>query len=436
MIQLNLSIVGAYLFFVAILLQGPMALIFVSTGLDLPVSPFYAAKFLLLIALLWLIFVTRTLPKLGRTEITAISVVMVITVLAFAKGAGLYYAADELKFYIVPFIVFFAGRAFVPFQSERQLAYFLMGIAALYVVLGASYEVIGREAFTDAGLKTLLAQKLGDVGRGSNEFVHGYPTNFWLFFRNGFMLPRAFGPLFDPLATAFFGVPLCLYLWEVHRRKAIAGAGFMAIAVMVILSLTLTRSIISGIVVVFLASRIWKRGIVAVPLWPALVLIIAFGAALAMNVHAAISLVESTLDPSSIAHFEAYLKWDVGSSLFGHRFANDAPRGQESLYLTIFFECGLAGLICFLIWFGHLYLRLRGLVGRPYARPAYESFVVYLFASLTTEHWFASTSGSLFWFLLGNTFGVIEEDEARNRPAIRVAAEGGSHAVGDERSPA
>jgi hypothetical protein len=410
MTRADLSVAGAYCFFVAILLQGPVALVFISTGLDIPVSPFYAVKLLPLAAAVWLMLATRTLPRSGRTENIAIAIVLLIALLAVAKGTALYNVGDQLKFYMVPFVLFFVGRGLAPFRSERQLGLFLMVVAGLYVFFGISYELIGREALSDIGLKTLLSQKFSDVGRGSDEFVYGYPTNFWLFLNGGgIQIPRAFGALFDPLATAFFGMPLCFYLWEAHRRKAIAGAGLMAVAVALSISLTLTRSIIIGIALVSLASRLFKKGVATVPLWPAAVLFIAVAIGMAMNSHAAILLVESSLDPSSIAHFEAYLKWDASTSLLGHRFAYDAPRGEESLYLTIFFESGIAGLICFLTWFGHLYFRLRKSVDDPYARAAFESFVVYFVASFTTEHWFASTSGSLFWFLLGNTFTFAEE---------------------------
>lgn len=410
MTRVDLSVGGAYCFFIAILLQGPAALIFISTGLDIPVSPFYAIKLLLLAAAVWLMLATRTLPRFGRTEKIAVAIVILITLLAVAKGTPPYYIADQLKFYTVPFVLFFVGRALAPFRLERQLALFLMVVAGLYVFLSVSYELIGRDTLSDIGLKILLSQKFSDVGRGSDEFVYGYPTNFWLFLNGGaIQIPRAFGALFDPLATAFFGMPLCFYLWEAHRRKVIVGASFMAIAVALVIGLTLTRSIIIGVAIVFLASLFFKRGVAAVPLWPAGVLFIAVAVGMAMNSRAAILLVESSLDPSSIAHFEAYLKWDASTSLLGHRFAYDAPRGEESLYLTIFFESGIAGLICFLTWFAHLYFRLRKLVGNPYTRPAFESFVVYFVASFTTEHWFASTSGSLFWFLLGNTLTFAEE---------------------------
>lgn len=411
MTRADLSLAGTYCFFVAVLIQGIIALIFISTGLDIPVSPFYAVKFLLLAAGIWLIVATKMLPRFGNTEKLAAVIGLVIIILAVAKGTPLYYIADQLKFYMTPFILFFVGRSLVPFRSERQLAMFLMVVASLYVFLGLSYELIGRDALSDIGLKSLLSQKFSDVGRGSDEFVYGYPTNFWLFLNGGAIrIPRAFGALFDPLATAFFGMPLCLYLWEAHRRRAIAGAGFMVAVVAFSISLTLTRSIILGIVLVFLASRVFKKGIAAIPLWPAaIVFFVVVAIGMTMNSHAAILLVESTLDPSSIAHFEAYLKWDASTNLLGHRFAYDAPRGEESLYLTIFFESGIVGLITFLAWFAHLYCRLRNSISSPYVRAAFESFVVYFVASFTTEHWFAATSGSLFWFLLGNTLTVAEE---------------------------
>jgi hypothetical protein len=418
----DLSVAGAYLFFVVILVQNTAALALVSTGVAVPVSPFYEVKFLLLIAVVWLLLVTRTLPRIGSTEMTAVVTIFVVTALAVAKGGGVWYEADELKFYVVPIVLYFVGRATAPFKRDRQLAYFLMTLGILYVVLGTAYELIGRDALADAGLKALLGEKLNGIGR-ADELVNGLPINFWFFRSNGQMIPRAIGALFDPLASAYFGVTLFFYLWEMHRRRVVVGAGPLAAAVAVLIGLSLTRAMIFGIVVVFVASLLHKKGIAAMPLWPALVAGVVGVVTLAMNV----DTIAPLLDPSSGGHLRAYLQLDVTNSLIGHRFAGGAPRGYESLYSTIFFECGIVGLLCFLTWFVQLYFRMRKLVGYPFALAAFESLMVYLWASFTTEHLFASSSCGLFWFLLGNTLTCIDREKARNASDILVWAKGSSH---------
>jgi hypothetical protein len=408
MTRADTSVAGAYLFFIVILVQSSIALLFVSTGADVPIEPFYAIKFLLLAFFVWLLLVTKTLPRFKPTEMTAAAIVFVVIALAVAKGGGVAYIADELKFYLVPVMIYFIGRIVAPFKDDRQLARFLMTLGFIYVVLGAAYVLIDRETLADIGLKALLGGKYSDLGR-NNGLWNGLPITFWFFRSGASPIPRAFGALFDPLASAYFGATLVFYLWEVHRRKVVAGAGLLAAAVAVLIGLSMTRAMILGIVIVFVASLLHKKGIGAMPLWPA-VLAGAIGVVLlAANLDAIIPL----LDPSSGGHLQAYLQLNVTNSFIGQRFTDGAPRGEESLYSTIFFECGIVGLICFLTWFGQLYFLLRKLVAYPYARAAFESLLVYLLASFTTEHLFASSSCGLFWFLLGNNLTVIEQSKTQ-----------------------
>ena len=74
--------------------------------------------------------------------------------------------------------------------------------------------------------------------------------------------------MFDVLSSAFFGTTLALYLWEVHRRKVIRGAGLLAAAVAVLIALSICRGIIIGVVLVYLVFLIMKKGIIALPIWP------------------------------------------------------------------------------------------------------------------------------------------------------------------------
>ena len=413
----DISAFGAYLFFIVILAQNSVALVFISTGSAPPIEPFYAVKFLILAAVVWLLLVTRTLPRFKNTDLTALVIVVAVTALALLKGGGVSYEADELKFYLVPVVIYFVGRVTAPFKEDRQLAHFLMTLGIIYVVVGTAYMLIDRQTLADGGMKTLLGGKYGDVGRADGLW-NGLPLNFWFFRSGSSAIPRAFGALFDPLASAYFGATLALYLWEVQRRKVVAGAGLLAFAVAVFIGLTMTRAMILGIIIVFVASLLHRKGIAAMPLWPALLAGIAGVALLAANLNAIIPL----LDPSTGGHLRAYLQLNVTNSFIGQRFAAGAPRGEESLYSTIFFECGIAGLICFLSWFFQLYFRLRKLVAYPYARATFELLTVYLLASFTTEHLFALSSCGLFWFLLGNNLTAIEQEQLRKDPGIYVGA--------------
>ena len=429
----NVAAIGAYLFFAAILLQNTAALAFVATGVDAPISPFYAVKFLLLLAAVWLLLVTRTLPRFGSTERMALVVIFVVLFATVVKGGGVQYEAGELEFYFVPILLFLVGRTTAPFRGDRQLAYFLMTLGILYAVLGTAYELIGRDALLNGGLKVLLGEKFNGIGRG-NDVMNGLPMNFWFFRSDGTMVPRAFGALFDPLASAYFGATLVFYLWEAHRRKVVAGAGLLAAAIAVLIGLSFTRAMILGVIIVFLASLVHKKGIIAIPFWPVLVA----GAVSVGLLVANLDRVIPFLDPSSGGHLSAYVKLDDTRnliSLFGHRFASGTPRGEESLYSTIFFECGIVGLGCFLTWFLHLYFRIRKLIGYPYARATFESLIVYMIASSTTEHWFAASSCTLFWFLLGNNLTAIDQEKARIDQDIRAGARALDFASGDEAIP-
>jgi hypothetical protein len=411
MIKFDLTVAGAYLFFITILLQNTVALAFVATGVAVPVSPFYAVKFLLLFAVAWLLLVTKTLPRLGSTERTALLIVLVVLLVTVAKGGGFQYEAGELEFYFVPILLFFVGRATAPFKNDQQMARLLMTLGILYVVLGTAYELIGQEALANGGLRVLLGERLNAVGRGDSPLINGLPENLWSFLPNGDRISRAFGALFEPLASAFFGVTLAFHLWEIHRRRVVAGAGLLAVAVTVLIGLSICRAVILGMILVFIASLIHKKGIIALPLWPVLVVSIA-GVVL---IFANLNTVLPFLDPSSGGHLAAYMNLNSGNSLislFGNRFDSGVARGEESLYSTILFECGIVGLGCFVTWFVQLYFRIRKLIDYPYARAMFESMIVYIFASFTTEHWFAVSSCTLFWFLLGNNLTAIDQQNA------------------------
>ena len=205
-----------------------------------------------------------------------------------------------------------------------------------------------------------------------------------------------------------------VFLFRARSRSLSEYVGFCSatsrsVAVAVLIVLSFTRSIIAGIVVVLLASLIHKKGIAALPIWAIFVGALAVGAFLLTH----LETILDPLDPSTQAHLKAYLQLDLKSSLIGSLFDSGTPRGAESLYLTIFLECGLGGLLFYLAWISHLYRNLQRRIAAPYARATLESMFVYLLASFTTEHWFIFTSGSLFWFLIGNTLSWAEDHEAR-----------------------
>lgn len=407
----DLYAAGAYLFFGAILLQNTAALICVSLGIDAPVSVFYAVKFAVLACTIGLFALVDGIDgSLMRADRLSLFLVVVIVAVAVAKGGGLSYVANELKFYLGPIVFYLVGRITAPFKKDKQLGVFLVIVAAIYVAIGFGYILVDRQTLINGGLKSLFDEKLNEIGRGEATY-NGLPINFYYFDTAGNVTNRAFGALMDPLGSAFFGATLFLHLVEAHKRRVVMGAGILAIAVAALIVLSLTRSIIVGLGVVLVSWCLAKVSRRALLLGTGIILA-GIGCVMAIRSGQDMLGMLDLLDPSSLAHVNAYLQNDkLSASLVGIRFDTGTARGAESLYLTVFFECGVAGLFLYLAWFRQLYGRLQKQVKAPYVSASLQSFLVYALASLTTEHWFVFSSGALFWFLLGNTLTAIEQPQ-------------------------
>lgn len=401
--KINPFALGMYLFFGALLLQNVVALSFLATGLPFPISAVYAVKYLLLLAIGCLLLVTKAFYRALWADKVTLAVLGAVLLLAVVRGGGIGYMAEELRFYLAPVAFYLIGKAAAPFLDSRQIGRFVVYVACLYVLIGFLFVLIDRDVLMDFGLRAFFHQKLSDIGRG-DETNNGLPTNFFYFPDQGGEIYRAFGAFFDPLVTAYFGAPLFFFLYETHRRRLVRHAGVLTALVGLLLMLTLTRAIVVGVAFVCLFSLVRKKGIAALPLW------LALGVG-GLGVVAAIFNLESllsSLDPSSAAHLNAYLNFSVTTGLMGSPPDPGATRGAESLYLTILLELGAGVLAVFIVWFASIYRKLLRLYELPYMRAALESMFVYLLASFTTEHWFVFTSGSLFWFLLGNIMSCAE----------------------------
>lgn len=411
--QVNLKSVnsfafGMYLFFGVLLLQNIVVLPFLATGLAFPISLVYAIKYVVLAAVGCLLLVTSDFYRTLWADKPVMAVLVAVLLLAAVRGGGFGYTAEELRFYLTPVAFYLIGKAAAPFLDERQIGRFVVFVAVLYVAIGLFFVVIDRQFLMDYGLRSFFHQKLPEIGRG-DETYDGMPTNFFYFGNDGGVFYRAFGAFFDPLITAYFGASLFFFLYETHRRKLARYAGVLTALVGLLLLLTMTRAIITGVAFVALFSMVRKKGIAALPVWLALVV---GGIALTAAIINFASLL-SLLDPSSVAHLNAYRNITITTGLIGSPPDPDATRGAESLYLTIFTELGVGVLVVFVIWFASIYRRLLRGYDLPYMRPALESMFVYLLASLTTEHWFIFTTGSFFWFLLGNVVRNAERNTAQ-----------------------
>ncbi len=376
-----------------------------ATGLAFPVSIVYAVKYVLLLAIGCLLLVTRYFYRILWADKFVLVVITAVLLLAMVRGGGLGYMAEELRFYLSPVLFFLIGKAAKPFRGSRQIGRFVVFVGILYVAIGFLFILIDRNILMDYGLREFLHQKDSDLGK-LGETYNGMQVNWFYFREGGGVIYRALGPFLDPLITAFFGAPLFFFLYETHRRRLVRYAGTLTVLVGGLLIFTLTRAIVLGVGFVFVFSLARKKGIAALPVWLALVV---GGLAVVAAIFNIESLI-SSLDPSSAAHLNAYLNFSITTTdLMGSPPDPGAPRGAESLYLTILLELGAGVLTVFLVWFASIYRKMLRGYEAPYMRAALESTVVYLLASFTTEHWFVFTSGSLFWFLLGNVLRNTED---------------------------
>ncbi len=396
--KINPFELGMYLFFGALLLQNLLVLPVLATGLAFPISAIYAVKYVLLFAVGCLLLITKDFYRTIWADKTLMAVLGMVLLLSLARGGGVAYIAEELRFYLAPVVFYLIGKAAAPFVDSRQVGRFVVFVAVLYVLIGFGFVLINRNFLMDFGMREFFHQKLADVGRADATYKE-MPTNFFYFLSNGTVFVRAFGAFLDPLETSFFGAALFFFLYETHKRKLARFAGVLCVLVALLLLLTFTRAIIAGVAFVMIISLVRKRGIASLPVWLALV-------AAGLGVVTAMLNLESllaSLDPSSLGHLNAYLNISITSAMIGSPPDLGAPRGSESLYLTILVELGAGVLAIFLVWFASIYRTLLSGFEFPYMRASLESMFVYLLASFTTEHWFAITSGTLFWFLLGNT---------------------------------
>lgn len=400
--QISVYCALVYLFFLAIVLQNPVALAIVSTNLEFPVAAVYIVKDGLLVSLVVLIFTTKSVYRFGRVDQVALLIMMLLVAIVLARGGSLQDQATQLRFYLAPLILFFVGRNIAPFRRETEMATFIVTIGSLYVLLGLAFTVIDREILLQEGIGRLLSEKLGLFGRGE-AMTRGFPINFYFYHSNGDLTNRAFGALFDPLSSAFFGAVLFFHLSETCRRKTTVVPGIVAVGVGTMIALSLTRAIIIGVLFALIVSRYKEREIRLVPI-VVIFLVILVGL---LSIGDMDKIIWS-LDPSMLAHLYAYTKLDFDTLMLGSGLSLGQPRGAESLYLTIIKEHGLGLLFLYFIWLVVLYRWFRSHFQFPYAYATLAAMVVYALASLTTEHWFSLSSSALFWFLLGNNMTAIQ----------------------------
>ena len=395
--------IAVYFFFCALLLQNTVALSVTAAGLGLPVHTIYLVKELVLVFMVVLMLATKVVYKFSKVDRVALLLIAFLFADVIVKGGSIYDQAMQLRFYLTPLILYFLGRNLAPFRRQSDLTRFVIIISAIYVFLGFMYMLIDRETLLQIGLGQLLSEKLGHFGREGAVFG-GLPINFYFYHQDGELTARAFGALFDPLASAFMGAVLFFYLIEIRRLTNNKLAGLLAAGVALIVVLTITRAIIIGVLIALILFQFRKKNLRYSAVFALTASFFIAGILIFVNVDSIIN----SLDPSTRAHLSAYLNLDTATIFMGESSGAGEIRGAESLYLTILKEHGIVLLLFYLMWLQFIYSFLRKHYAYNYAFATVAAMIVYIMASLTTEHWFSSSSGALFWFLLGNTLTFIQ----------------------------
>lgn len=405
--------VAVYFFFCALLLQNTVALSMTVAGLGVPVHIIYLVKDFLLVFMLGLMLVTKTVYKFSKVDRGGLILMFFLFVVVIVKGGGIYDQAMQLRFYLTPLVLYFLGRNLALFSQPSVMIRFIFTISSIYVFLGLMYVFVDRETLLHLGLGQLLSEKLGHIGREGAIFG-GLPINFYFYHKSGEMTNRAFGALFDPLASAFMGAVLFFYLIEIRRLTRNKLAGFLAAGVAFIIVLTITRAIIIGILISLMVFQFQKKSLNRSAVFVLIVSLIFAALMLTVNFDS----IFYALDPSTRAHFSAYLNVNTATIFTGEPYGAGQVRGAESLYLTLLKEHGLVLLLFYLAWLQIIYGFLRKHYNYPFAYATVAAMLVYMMASLTTEHWFSFSSGALFWFLLGTNLTAIQA-ATQNRKRMR-----------------
>lgn len=405
--------IAVYFFFCALLLQNTVALSVTAAGLGLPVHLVYIVKDLLLVFMVGLMLATKVVYKFSKVDRGALILMAFLFVMVLVKGGSIYDQAMQLRFYLAPLVLYFLGRNLAPFRQPSEIVRFIFIISSIYVFLGFMYVLVDRETLLQIGLGQLLSEKLGHIGREGAVFGE-LPINFYFYHKSGEMTNRAFGALFDPLASAFMGAVLFFYLIEIHRLTNNKIAGILAVGVSFIVVLTITRAIIIGILISLMVFQFQKKNLNRSAVFVLIVSLIFTVLVLTTNFDS----IFYALDPSTRAHIAAYLNLNTTTIFMGEPYGAGQVRGAESLYLTLLKEHGLVFLLLYLVWLQFIYSFLRKYYNCHYAYATVAAMFVYLLASLTTEHWFSFSSGALFWFLLGNNLTAIQAS-AQKRQRMR-----------------
>ena len=305
------------------------------------------------------------------------------------KSTSLSSSILSLRLYVMPFLLYCIGRYVIP--ERFKISLFFDVITFIFLLVGFFFLIL---SFNDELFNSVKNSSLGPLFSKGNLYVYQ---------ANGDRYHRYFGPFLDPLATAFFIVPLISFYY--FNPKNLKSGMFLTLLSLYLL-LTMTKAVIGSVLVVFLLiqkknSR-WKISTkLLFYIIPALFIFIIFFYEI---------LIENA-SPSTYGHLFAYysnvrafIKNPMGYGYF--RFSDNLPiefYSTESIYFSIILEQGILVFMIFASFILKLLSYLKSQINIDTNNVIlYCSLCIYLIASFTTEHFFATTSSFVFWLILGH----------------------------------
>jgi len=315
---------------------------------------------------------------------------LVVPLFLSLNSTSVWELISAVRFYTMPLVMYLLGRYLVQLKDDRVVEKFILFISIGFVAISLAFVFVGRDTLLALNITDFFQDKFKIFGR-SDAIVNGFPINFFFHHSDGSMMERSFGALFDPLATAFFGATILFFCYEIFRRKRKFVYFILSLLILLVISLTFTRAILIMIPVVLLLYRIDKYHVRITPILPILILMLFVIIVLTQY----LENLRSLLDPSTIAHLSVYKLENILSLVTGQVKGGEI-RGSESLYLTMIKDYGVLFFGLYLVLFVKIYRYLVSTKDLLFSYALLASFVVYVMASFTTEHWFALSSSSLF----------------------------------------
>ncbi|MBN1294301.1 MAG: hypothetical protein JXB48_20870 [Candidatus Latescibacteria bacterium] len=407
-----------YLFSFLLLVQFQLALILSTLDISInAIKLLFALKQVVVIVFFPIAAIYLLLSeKIHSVDKWAILFGCAVVTSVFLSNADQKAVIYGVKLYLNPVLLYAIGRVFRSGHTRRDVNFVMILFSLAIIIFEMLFYFLGEKTLSDLNIEKIYAARGDSVEKGYNLIGSCYFHN-----KEGVVMRRAFGPFFDPLTFAFFSVPILF--WFRYKRRSLFES-FLYYSVIIIVLLSLTRAIIGACIIGYMFTGMKKGRYFARTKKLAFCILIGF-----IVIGVFIKELLSVVDPSTWGHLSAYynLVGNIINHPFGLGYFRNAEtkidigfHSTESIYLAMALENGVPFLLIFLIFAYKLHKALiingSGLVQFT----AHSSLLVYGIASLTTEHWFAISSSSMFWILAG--YAVADLEKSRHQNEIHDAS--------------